>query len=124
MKASTGGMARRPKRTSARVFAEHFRSSGSQNRQPKATTEEASAFTPSSAVRTRQMPSNSYTLISFTLELAFFLSHQTFQFVQQLAIALTDSIDDAGQHRLNSVGAVFEETFDDVGANAVFKFFR
>lgn len=124
MKDSTGGTARRPKRISARVFAEHFRKSPSQDRQQKATTDEARAFTASKAVRPKQMPSNSYTLIRLILELAFLLFHQTFQLVQQLAIAFAHRIDDAGQYRLDSVGAMFEESVDDVGANAMFEFFR
>lgn len=120
MKASAGGTVRRPKRNSARVLAEHFSNSPSHHRQQKATTNDASAFTPSNAVRTKQMPSNSYTLVGLTLELALLLFHQPFQLVEQLTVALAYRIDNAGEHRLNSISAVLEQTLDDVGANAMF----
>ncbi len=123
MNASAGGTVRRPKSISARALGEHLCNSPLPQRQQKATTREASAFTPSKAVRTKQMPSNSYTLVRLTLELALLLFHQTFQLIEQLTIALADCIDDAGQHRLNSIGAMFEKSFDYIRANAMFEFF-
>ena len=104
----SGAVMRSAKRVSARVRADQRRVNGSAIRHATDIRAEAKAFRANKLANAKQIPSSLYMLIRFASQLSLFLFHQPIQLIEHFPIAFADSIDDAGEERLNSARAFTE----------------